>query len=285
MFRSKQGNDYEWLDTHSSSILKSEDPYAALVSKVAEKVQKDVKNAEAINLDQFKKVGVVEGLTRLQPNLSKVESFDDQQYQVIRRKAIRELCEKDVYAIDIIKNSKLGSNNRYLNLLTDVFVNTFEAGAAEPFKFSKDFMLFSFLAFDAQSATQNTAYASYVQELIKTQMFKNPSDFSTLPGMLFTPLINSFLAFEISPEMYTTFMYIHMVKTYNFFGSTDKYFKELAKVFLELAESGTSYPAEAYQKMLNQSFFVTSENDGYVQNMKFDHQKVCYFTSFTTFLF
>jgi hypothetical protein len=75
--------------------------------------------------------------------------------------------------------------------------------------------------------------------------------------------------------MYESFMYLYMVKHYNYFGSVDKYFKELAKVFLELKSGGVPYPADNYQNLLNRHFFVKGEgSQNYVDNMQFAHQKV-----------
>ena len=75
--------------------------------------------------------------------------------------------------------------------------------------------------------------------------------------------------------MYTSFLYLYMIKNYNFFSGIDKYFKELAKVFLELKSTGLKYPSENYQELLNRQFFLKNDQDStYFENMDFEYKNV-----------
>ena len=75
--------------------------------------------------------------------------------------------------------------------------------------------------------------------------------------------------------MYANFLFLHMMRKYNFYQCLDKYFRELATVFLELKENGYNYPAESLQEILNSEFYVESNQPNtYVDAEKFDYQKV-----------
>lgn len=58
-----------------------------------------------------------------------------------------------------------------------------------------------------------------------------------------------------------------MMKKYNYLHGMDKYFKELAKVFLELKQEGITYPAESYQCLLNSRFFISDQPSTYVDSL------------------
>jgi hypothetical protein len=60
----------------------------------------------------------------------------------------------------------------------------------------------------------------------------------------------------ITNEMYGKFLFLHMVKKYNFFQGVDVFFRELGKVLLELKNDGLVQPAGFYQDVLNTTFFV-----------------------------
>lgn len=66
-----------------------------------------------------------------------------------------------------------------------------------------------------------------------------------------------------------------MIKKYNFYQGIDVYFRELAKVFIEMKEEGLSHPADTFQQILNSEFSISpSESSTYVQNMDFRFKKV-----------
>jgi hypothetical protein len=170
------------LNNSKKYVKKASDPYTALISKIIDQNAKTLSRTEPVSLEKFKKMPTAQGLSRLQPNLSKVGKFDDAQFQVIRKKAIRQLCENDQFATNMIKDSALGRNSRYLNLLTDTFVNTFDGSSDNPHQFAKDFLMFSFIAYDSQTAIQNADYAMAVQSLIKNQLFTEAGSFTSIPS-------------------------------------------------------------------------------------------------------
>lgn len=51
--------------------------------------------------------------------------------------------------------------------------------------------------------------------------------------------------------MNAIFLYLKIIKKYNFYQGMDVYFRELAKVFIEMKEEGLSHPAETFQQILN----------------------------------
>lgn len=71
------------------------------------------------------------------------------------------------------------------------------------------------------------------------------------------------------------FMYLHIMKKYNYFHGMDTYFRELAKVFIELKQEGITYPAENLHKLLNSDFYVTSSTpQTFVEATNFGYKKV-----------
>lgn len=77
--------------------------------------------------------------------------------------------------------------------------------------------------------------------------------------------------------MYPAFMYLSLMKNYNYFGGIDKYFKELGKVFLELDAAGIPFPADNYQQLLNRHFYISENpNMTYIESMNFAYKTVSY---------
>ena len=75
--------------------------------------------------------------------------------------------------------------------------------------------------------------------------------------------------------MYTVLHFLKMIKKYNFYQGMDAYFRELAKVFIELKEDGINLPAETYQEILNSEFrIIPTESKTYIQSMDFRFKKV-----------
>lgn len=75
--------------------------------------------------------------------------------------------------------------------------------------------------------------------------------------------------------MNAIFLYLKIIKKYNFYQGMDVYFRELAKVFIEMKEEGLSHPAETFQQILNWEFSINpTENKAYVQEMDFRFKKV-----------
>ena len=75
--------------------------------------------------------------------------------------------------------------------------------------------------------------------------------------------------------MYTVLLFLRMIKKYNYYQGMDAYFRELAKVFIELKEDGFSLPSETFQELLNSEFRISSEeNHTYIKDMNFRYKKV-----------
>ena len=110
----------------------------------------------------------------------KNKEFLSTQYQQLRKKAIRTICENDSFAMAILKDGILGKSSRFLNLLTDVYVNTANPKLSDPDQFAKEFKIFSFLAFDPAAALKNKDYELYIQNILVNELFVEPGQFSSL---------------------------------------------------------------------------------------------------------
>lgn len=66
-----------------------------------------------------------------------------------------------------------------------------------------------------------------------------------------------------------------MLKKYNFFQTLDGYFRELAKVFLEIKKEGDASFADRYERVLNSTFYLTSSTPKtYFESMDFTYKNV-----------
>lgn len=75
--------------------------------------------------------------------------------------------------------------------------------------------------------------------------------------------------------MHTVLLFLHMIKKYNYFQGADRYFRELAKVFLELKQEGNRFPADNYQNILNSTFYVEdNKSSSYVESMGFKYEQL-----------
>lgn len=78
---------------------------------------------------------------------------------------------------------------------------------------------------------------------------------------------------EVSTEVYASFLYMRIMKRYNAFHSLDDYFRELAKVFLEIKNEGNPKFADNYQRILNSNFYVDPvSSQSHVDAMQFGFQ-------------
>lgn len=82
----------------------------------------------------------------------------------------------------MIKDSELGKSARYLNLMTDVFVNTYNQTFADPHECVMDFKLFSFLVFSPSKTLANPEYNQKLQSMLVKELFSEPGHLSTVQG-------------------------------------------------------------------------------------------------------
>ena len=171
---------YQWLDQEKERIKSSADPYASLISKAIQH-STDNQNNNPLTIEEINSLPVGEVLQRLQKYENKEKALENEHYLAIRKKAIRHLWE-DAFSLSMIKDSELGKNLRYLNLLTDLFVNTYNQSFADPHECVTDFKLLSFLIFSPSKTLANTEYNIKLQNMLVKELFNDPGHLSTVQG-------------------------------------------------------------------------------------------------------
>lgn len=187
--KASQDANFDWLDRIDKTATSSSDSMASLLANLI-KHEKENK-ASPISVEEFKQLPLHEGLTRLKANIKEMKNLDEKAYSVLRKKAIRQICQNDEFALNVMKNGQLGKNARFLNLMTDVLVNTFNPKLVDRKDANNNnlcwmpvnnFKLFAFLAFDPEMVMANQQYKIQLQNLLVEELFSEPGHLSAIKG-------------------------------------------------------------------------------------------------------
>ena len=180
-FQSLTGHEkFDWIDKDKENIRNSTDPYAALISKT---IQHNVEenNIKPMTIDEINNLSIGEVTQRLQRYEDKASALENDHYLAIRKKAIRFIWD-DAFSLGMIKDSKLGKNARYLNLMTDILINTYNQDFDNPHEWAMDFKLFSFMLFSSKQTFANDEYNLKLQGMLVKELFNEPGHLSTVQG-------------------------------------------------------------------------------------------------------
>lgn len=179
----KAKDSYKWLDEANQYASSSADPYAALLSKVIDnKVKANSESTLPFAANEVNNLSATEVLDRLFTLKTSVTDLDSDFYIALRKKAIRFICDEDAFALSMIRGGELGKNPRFLNLMTDIFVNTYAPNAANPHECLRDFKILSFLLFDPEKTLAHKEYNLALQGMLAQELFSAPGHLSSIKG-------------------------------------------------------------------------------------------------------
>lgn len=176
--------EFQWLEKADSKAGSSSDPLAEIVLSQIERNQSEASN-QPFTIEEFKKIPLQDGLKRLRSSLKSVSFIDEKLYSELRKRTVRSICHKDDYALEIMKNGFLGKNSRFMNLITDMFINTFNPASVTPHECLKDFMYFVFLQLDGNSINE---YGPAIQNILINEIFTEPGQISSIKGNFISSL-------------------------------------------------------------------------------------------------
>jgi len=84
---------------------------------------------------------LVKEYKKMQSELTSFKKINSDGYLKLRKKSIRFVCEQEKHIKDMIKNGPLGQNARFLNLITDMYVNTFNPSSEAPLQCLTEFVM------------------------------------------------------------------------------------------------------------------------------------------------
>ena len=84
----KEGS-HQWLENMKPYVNKSNDRYAALVSKIIDQNLKQQNSSEPLPLKEFTKLPISQALQRLKPSLGNIEKLDEGYYEELRSGSIK----------------------------------------------------------------------------------------------------------------------------------------------------------------------------------------------------
>lgn len=127
----------------------------------------------------------------MQESLGDFKNINANEYLNIRKKAVLLIWDDHKEIYELIKEGPLGRNARFLNLITDIYVNTFNPSSSDPHEFLKDFSYFSIVALNASNAFQTASSQpqekadSRVLNQLFEEMFSEPGSIKTKNGKFF----------------------------------------------------------------------------------------------------
>lgn len=178
---------YSWVDNVEEPISSSSDPYATMISKLIDRSQPKSGKAKELTAEEFNNLSLDNALVKLRQG--QIEVKGEEALQQLWKQSMKMLGEKDNYAKSMIKDSPLGKNKRFRNLMTDIVVNTFNPNAQDPHSCAKEFKMFAFLAYDGHKALEKNKYNLKLQNILTNELFSEPGHLSGVKSKFLKALI------------------------------------------------------------------------------------------------